>query len=387
MVAQTLQAVETLKGIAHSLGITVEQPPRREFRVPFSLAEVKTEEELEEEAYQEKQEFRRKRAHRDFYITRLLRGMLLDKQFGPSPDHWKGAEYELKVSLEATQRALSEGVDTAGGFIVPPEYADEIIELLRDEAVVRAAGARIVPMRTNVVYIARRATGSTAYWLGENATIPSSDLTLGQVALVAKKLAALVETSRELILDAGADAEALIRDDIVEAISAEEDRAFLVGDGTGAEPVGIGNISGVQSTALGALTFEDFSTLRRLLKTAKSRYDSTCRWFADPLVEEKILNLKDANGQPIFLPSLQAGVEGLPILGRPLLTTNVMPDDELWLVRMRDVVIGQRAGIEIAMSGEAGNYFAKDQIGIRAIERVDINLRHVESVVKGTGIT
>jgi len=388
-IKETMAALETLKGVADALGVEVEAPPeepkpQRQFSERFSVDEEL--ERLQEETEREMEELRRKRQHRDFYISRLIRGLVLDRVYGPNPAHWKGAEYELAMVVEATQRQLREGLDTAGGYLVPPEYAAEVIELLRHKAVVRQAGPTIVNVRSNRVLIPRVTAGTTAYWVGEGADIPESAMQFGQVALEVKDLAGLVHITRDLLMDADVSVEQMVRDDLAQSLALKEDEGFLVGDGTGANPLGIGNIPGFQSFPAGAdFTPEAFTGARRRLVAANVGYDDRCVWLADPLVEEKVLNMKDANNNYYFMASLMTAPQ-VSILGRRLLTTPVLPDNELWLVNMRHVIIGQRMGLEIAISGEAGQTFYRNQVAVRAILRSGIQTRYPEALVKVTGI-
>jgi HK97 family phage major capsid protein len=50
----------------------------------------------------------------------------------------------------------------AGGFIVPPDYMNEIIELLRPRAVVRAAGPRVIPMPRGTMTLPGQSSAASA---------------------------------------------------------------------------------------------------------------------------------------------------------------------------------------------------------------------------------
>lgn len=390
--AATINALETLKGLADALGVEVEAPPepagraQRQFQERFSVLDDEALLEAQEATERELEELRRKRQHRDFYFSRLVRGLVLDRVYGPDPAHWKGAEYELKLVVETTQRQLREGLDTAGGYLVPPEYAAEVIELLRQQAVVRQAGPTIINVRSNRVLIPRVTQGTTAYWVGEGADIPESAMQFGQVALDVKDLAGLVHITRDLLMDADVSVEQMVRDDLAASLALKEDEGFLMGDGVGATPLGLANIPGFQSFAAGAsFTPEAFTGARRRLLQANVAYDDRCVWLADPLVEEKVLNMKDANNNYYFMASLMTAPQ-VSILGRRFLTSSLLPDNELWLVNMRHVIIGQRMGLEISISGEAGQTFYRNQVAVRAILRTGIQTRYPEALVKVTGI-
>ena len=64
-------------------------------------------------------------------------------------------------------RALITSAGASGGFIVPPDYMNEIIELLRPMAVVRGAGPRIIPMPRGTMTLPGQASAATATYGSE----------------------------------------------------------------------------------------------------------------------------------------------------------------------------------------------------------------------------
>lgn len=93
---------------------------------------------------------------------------------------------------EALAKALAESVFSAGGAIVPEEFAVDVIDLLAARAVVRSMGAESIPMETGSITMPFLATGSTAAYVGENTNIGKTEQTFGQLKLTERKLAALV---------------------------------------------------------------------------------------------------------------------------------------------------------------------------------------------------
>src|SRR5690625_3264511 len=96
-------------------------------------------------------------------------------------------------------KQLAASVFEDGGAIVPDEYMAEIIELLRAQAVVRQLGATTVNMSSGSMTIPKQTGASTAHYIGENTNIPASQPAFGQIQLSAKKLAALVPISNDLL--------------------------------------------------------------------------------------------------------------------------------------------------------------------------------------------
>ena len=71
-------------------------------------------------------------------------------------------------------KALLAGVGASGGFMVPPAYVAEIIELLRPQAVVRSAGPRALPMPRGTMRLPSQTSAATASYGAEDKKITAS---------------------------------------------------------------------------------------------------------------------------------------------------------------------------------------------------------------------
>ncbi|MHC4193864.1 MAG: phage major capsid protein, partial [Planctomycetota bacterium] len=98
-------------------------------------------------------------------------------------------------------RVQTEGVNTAGGFVVPDQMERAIIDLRETYGMFRA-NARVTQMSSDHMIVPRRAGGVTAYFVGETTEITASDKSWNQVELTAKKLGALTRMSTDLSEDA-----------------------------------------------------------------------------------------------------------------------------------------------------------------------------------------
>jgi HK97 family phage major capsid protein len=128
-------------------------------------------------------------------------------------------------------RAHSEGVNSAGGVLVPNQMMDSIIDL-REEFGVFRQNAQIVPMSSDTLDWPRRTGGLTAYFTAENAAVTESTAAWDNVNLVAKKLAVLTRMSTELSEDAVVSVADLLTSEIAYAMASKEDDCGFNGDGT-----------------------------------------------------------------------------------------------------------------------------------------------------------
>lgn len=82
-------------------------------------------------------------------------------------------------------RAQAGGINETGGVLVPPEFSTEVIRLVERYGVFPAQAQR-VGMKSDQMFVPRRAGGLTAVAIGENSSPADSNITYNSVELVAK---------------------------------------------------------------------------------------------------------------------------------------------------------------------------------------------------------
>ena len=99
-------------------------------------------------------------------------------------------------------KALTEGTDASGGFVVPEELSRSILEFIQAKAVT-IDDLQTVPMGSDELRLPSLTAGSTVrVGVGENAAITGADLGMGRTTMSAVKFAALMTASTELLEDA-----------------------------------------------------------------------------------------------------------------------------------------------------------------------------------------
>lgn len=313
----------------------------------------------------------------------------------------KAGDREIAQCL---QRGLNTGYGPDGGFLVPPEYVAEVIDLLRAQAVIRSAGARVVPMRGSMT-MPRLTSGASVSYIGEDQDIPVTKPEFGQLTLRERKLVGMVPVSNDLLRLSNPDAEAVIRDDLVRAMALGEDYGFIRGTGQGNEPMGlryqaptanripvngtvnIANITVDLGKAISALMAANVSMTRPV-------------WIMHPTVRAYLADLRDTNNSAHAFPEVIGMNE---LRGYPIRTTTQIPvnlgagsdESEIYFVDANDLIIGEVPGIEMAMSMEATymensqlvSAWSRDQSVIRAIGRHDMGARYRQSIAVLTGVT
>lgn len=323
---------------------------------------------------------------------------------------WKNAEFEKSVFAEtAKQKTLAQSTDSAGGYLVPAQAMQDLIELLRANTVVRQMGATVMDGLTGVpVEIPRQTGGATTFWVGENIAITPSDLTFGQLAMNPHTVAALVKLSNRLVRMSNPAAESLVRNDIGTELALAMDLAALRGTGADGQPVGIANTPGLGTTnyAASAATsgyitnpgFEQFFDQEFALANANA-LRGRVGWIAHPTVKRAISKIRvnqggsGNNGEFLVNPILDSQ-QIQNYIGWPFGLTTQIPtnlggssdETEIYFGNWQDLIIAMWGGIEIMASQETSDAFAKNQTWVRILAETDIGIRHIESFNLGTNV-
>ena len=104
----------------------------------------------------------------------------------------------LNASPMEVRNALSEGVDTEGGYLVPDEFERTLISSLEDQNIMRSL-AKVIQTTSGDRKIPVVSTHGTAGWLDEGKPYTESDEAFTQVTLSAFKLGTFLKISEELL--------------------------------------------------------------------------------------------------------------------------------------------------------------------------------------------
>lgn len=251
--------------------------------------------------------------------------------------------------------ALKEGSDSDGGYLVPDEFENQLIQKLHQENVLRSI-SHVIQTSSGDHKIPVVASEGTASWLDEEAAYTESNSSFGQVNLGAHKLGTLIKVSDELLNDSAFDLTNYISTEFARRLGDAEEEAFLTGNGTG-RPTGILNDSngakdGVTAAAADAITFDE---LIDLFYSLKEPYRKNSVFLMNDSTVKAVRKLKDQNGQYIWQPSVQLGTPDM-ILNRPVYTSQYMP--------------ALSAGNKVALFGDFSYYWIADRQG-RTFKRLN----------------
>lgn len=293
-----------------------------------------------------------------------------------------------------------------GGFVVAEQYSNELITMLREQLWTEKAGARVSDASDVATILIPKMTDATdAYWVGVNEQVTASDAEFAQLVLNPKPIATrylvpirMQQTLRNGIADR-------VNTEMIKSISIGIDRACLVGTGgvtgsnSGAEPVGLLNISGVTQTQLATNgrvpTFEDLESMfSRIEEADVELLGGTDKFVMNPRDWNTFKNMTDANGQPLLVPNYSEGVMNNNIYGHEVLRTNLVPKNittgtnsntsYIFAGEFRYMELVLAGGIELMVNDQTRASYLQTEV--IAYTHADMAVHHPEAFEVLTGV-
>lgn len=272
-------------------------------------------------------------------------------------------------------RALVEGTDSEGGYLVPEELRTEVFRVLPDMSVMRRL-AMVIPMSTDTLKLNSLSARPVAYWTAEYASKSTTSAEFSQVSLSPNDLVCLLPVSEQLLADANINLVQFIITLFAEAIAEAEDRAFFTGSGTG-QPKGINQETLTTVTAGGTGDMDDILDLidsvpQRVAQSPKAAFVGNRR------TKTLLRKVKDSNGNYIWrdggaAPSSVGETARLPdtLYGYPFWEQNHLANGDIYFGDWSFYIIGDRQAVSVRTTTEGGDAWRRNSMEIKAVERVD----------------
>ena len=309
-----------------------------------------------------------------------------DSKTGLASDEYKAAfwnQVRAKDGIPSAVRdALSEGVDSEGGYLVPDEFEHTLVQALSMNNIVRDH-AHVFTTNSGTHKIPVVTSKGTAAWVDEGGTITEADDVFSQQLIGAHKVATIIKVSEELLNDAAFDLEKYFSTEFARRIGNTEEDAFLNGNGVG-KPTGIfdktaGAQIGVTAGSATAITADEIIDLFYSLDGA---YRREAIWVLIDTTIKAIRKLKDNNGQYLWQPALHEGTFDT-LLGKRIFTSPYVPEigagkKSIAFGDFSFYWIGDRQGITFRRLNE--RYAESGQVGFLASKRLDGKLVLPEAI-------
>ena len=167
--------------------------------------------------------------------------------------------------------------------------------------------------------------------------------------------AALVPVSIELLEDAS-NITQLVQQSFVRAMGQQIDKAILEGSGSGSEPTGLLNASGLGSiTSVGTPSdYSDLTTAVQTILTANYSGDvSDLSWVAHPSDRASYNSLQDTTNQPMAAPQWAGELRQFTTTELPTTDGASSNESSMLVGDFREVVLGMRTrGIQIRIASD-----------------------------------
>lgn len=291
------------------------------------------------------------------------------------------ALYNKDASSIAMFKAMNETTGSAGGFIVPEEFANEVNRVVEDYGLI-AKMARKFPMNSDTLNVPRLGSTVTISYPGEATAGTESQPVFENVQLLAKTSIGLTPMSNELLADAHVSVVDLLVELFAEAIAGMLDTQGLVG--TGAPFTGILSDSGVTvvTPATGNSTFTLCSTpdnMRDLISNVKPWSLQGAGYIMHRSVWAIVQKTKASTGGDYFTsaanPVLRGTNQGFPtaqageLWGYPVYLSDKMPSTTA--ISTKYVIFGNLKHVYLGMRDEMGISISQDAVigGVSLFER------------------
>ncbi len=277
-------------------------------------------------------------------------------------------------------RALTKGTASAGGYLVPTGFYDQIIRSLRFMGAFSNLASEMVTASGETIQIPANTAHGSAAWLAESGSYTPSDETFNQVNLGAFKATTKVIVSEELLEDSAFDLESFLAREIGERIGVLENTAYIKGDGTG-KPQGIIQATGLASNLgsdvtapVGNATAFNYTALVTAIFTLPKQYRDNASFIVNDGSARNLYLMVDGQQRPLWNVNVAATGPDT-FLGYPIYTDPDIPAPAAGNISAvfgdwkRAYTIRRVTGFGVQRQNEL--HSDSGQVGFRAYERVD----------------
>ena len=282
------------------------------------------------------------------------------------------------VPHDVLKRDLTVGTASAAGDLVFTDARPgSFIEQLRNRLALNALGMTTLTGLQGPVAIPRKTGASTAYWLAEGGDPTGSNPTVDQVTMTPRTVGAYTDFTRRLMLQSSLDVETMVRNDLVETLALEIDRAGLYGLGSSGQPQGVKLTTGINTVdfAADSPTYAELVDMETSINAdnadigAMAYLTNSTRYGAFKTTDK-------ASGAAQFVLEPGGTVNGYPVV-----RSNQVAAGDVFFGVWNQLLLGLWSGIDLNVDMAA---LAKSG-GVRviALQDLDFAVRHPEAFCRG----
>lgn len=281
------------------------------------------------------------------------------------------------------RKTLSEGVDSAGGFLTPEDYMVELIKKIMTFATIRpnarvATTSRDIAKWPKVTYTTddKYTSGVRLSWTGETPASATShrvtDPVYGLYSIPVHTAMASMPLTNDLIEDSAFDVLGLSSDLLAEAFALGENDAFINGTGA-AQPRGVltdvNTANGPAQVVSGDASLLTANGIIDLAYALPAQYETNAKFYMAKSSEKAIRKFVSATSGDYLWP-VTSGVGNLGPASRMILDYPVVRDEFF-----------------PAVAGNAFPIVFGDMRGYLVLDRVGLSIQRLSELYAETNIT
>lgn len=248
-----------------------------------------------------------------------------------------GQSYAGQIVLPMESRSIQATVEGAGIENVAEDKLG-ILEPLRSNLVLVQAGASYMTGLVGNISIPTY-SGSNVGWAGEISTASDGKGSFAEVNLEPKRLTAYLDISKQFLIQDSNSAEAMLKADIVRAISNKLE-ATVLGDEAGSTTKPKGLLNGVTADTA-AITYKNVVAMEAELESKNVGGD--IKFIVSPSAKADLKTTLKASGVSGYL------MEGNEVNGYEVLSTSAVAGKGVIMGNFSDYVVAQWGGIDLTV--------------------------------------
>lgn len=295
---------------------------------------------------------------------------------------------DQEKAAKAYRKTLTEGASPGSTYINDALHTT-IYSLIAEFGIWRSFDVIMAGTKTTKLIV--DSTDPTMLFVDEDTAPAEAAYTGANVTATIKKILGWLSVSNEMLEDSEVNVAAHLLPKFANATARRIDFAALAADATadgtnggftGIFQGGTAVVSAATHTTIATTTYDD--VLATLLGVNAAALSRPCKWFIHPQILVRMLGIKDLNGRPIFLPSIDAPSFGAvgSILGYPVQLCHAAPTANV--ASSKIAVFGDpqceavllRKDFEFAMSDQVK--FLEDKVVFRGRARIATKIKQAD---------
>lgn len=269
--------------------------------------------------------------------------------------------------------ALSTGVDTAGGYIVPTDYSAQIVEAqLAFGGMIEVADVITTSTGVDMPIPTDDDTSNEGEIVGQNNVVSQGDVTFGAVTLRAYDFSSkLIRVPMALLQDASFDLETYLRRKFATRLARAENRYLTVGTGA-SQPMGVmaSTTAGLTAASATDITPDEIIALKHSVDPA---YRTGARFMMNDATLKALKTKKDGVGRYIWASGLAVRepdtIDGFPYTINQHMVDAATGTKPIAFGNFKNYMVRRVAGVRVLRLTE--RFADYNQVGFLAFQRLD----------------